>query len=397
MEKSYIKNLETGKIELHFSKTEYKALSEETKKELKRYYLFSGQKGAWVSRSIHNHYMAISIAKKLGFTDGGETGERLSYKEQLEVKAEKAEARIERYEQYADNAANRGKTLQAERDKYRGDIAFWTQPIMRGHAGSESFAKYRNRVIERYHKGFEEYRKSDYFKEKAIIAQSTAEMKQLTDKRYLDNRIKESNARIRELERIVIRTEQSIYDGKENDEYLTKILEKMEWELDKLAFLENCLDEIGGIKYSQDNIKPGYHVKIRGVWKLVLKANKTTVYVRILEGGAKGFELKYPYAEIQEMRIPDDWKEEVKETENPFEIGDIVYYTNIGGNRILRAYQVVKKTNKTVTIQRIEVKENKPIKDSFISQKQERRTVKRDRQNNIVVNHESWYLYKYAS
>lgn len=32
--------------------------------------------------------------------------------------------------------------------------------------------------------------------------------------------------------------------------------------MDKQAFFENCLDEIGGIEYNKENIKPGYLVKI---------------------------------------------------------------------------------------------------------------------------------------
>jgi hypothetical protein len=43
MSKTYVFNKETQKIELHFSKEEYQALSEELKRELKSAYLFSGK------------------------------------------------------------------------------------------------------------------------------------------------------------------------------------------------------------------------------------------------------------------------------------------------------------------------------------------------------------------
>ena len=83
MTKNYIKNLETGKIELHFSKPEYQALSDELKKEIKSSYLFSGIAKAWVSRGIHNQYRAIQTAIKLGFTEEEKQGERLTFAEQL--------------------------------------------------------------------------------------------------------------------------------------------------------------------------------------------------------------------------------------------------------------------------------------------------------------------------
>ena len=69
MEKTYILNKETQKIELHFSKSEYQALSDSEKRELKSTYLFSGKAQAWVSRSTNNHYSALRVAEKLGFTN----------------------------------------------------------------------------------------------------------------------------------------------------------------------------------------------------------------------------------------------------------------------------------------------------------------------------------------
>ena len=394
---AYVKNLETQKIELHFDKKDFLALTAEQKKELKSAYLWSNYSKAWVSRSKNSHYWAIQTAKKLGFTEEVITGERLSYEEQLQVKAEKAERRIERYETYSDNAQKRGEQLQKELDNYRGDIAFFTQPIIAGHAGSERFAKQRERIFDRYRKGFEEYRKSEYFKEKAITAQNTAEQKQLKNKVYLDNRIKETNADIRDLERHIIWAEQGIHDGKPYEKDLENYLGKMVWQIDKLSFLQNCLDELGGIEYNKDNIKPGYLVKIRGTWDKVLKANKTTVETIVIEGGAKGFILKHAYSEIQELKIPDNWTEPKETLDNPFQIGDIVYRTAIGGNRIISAYEVVKITGKTATIQQIKVEENKPVAGEFISDKQERRAVKKDRSGNFVVNADDWYLYKYTA
>ena len=167
------------------------ALSEDQKKEIKSKFIFSGKAGAWVSRSKNDHYWALKVAEKLGLENGGKIGERLSYAEELEVKTERAEARVERFEQYSENAEKRGKAMQSDINSMHGDIAFFTQPIISGHSGSQAFGRRREKMFDRYRKGFDEYRKSDYFKDRAETARGTASMAQLKDPVYLHNRIKE--------------------------------------------------------------------------------------------------------------------------------------------------------------------------------------------------------------
>lgn len=413
MKKEYILNLETNHIELHFEKSDYQALSTEQKRELKNSYLWSKVAGAWVSRSTKNHYSAINTAEKLGFYKGEKVGEKLSFEEELQRKAEKAEHRAERFEQYAENANNRASQLQKEFNDLRGDWSFVTQPNINSSAGRR-FTAYRDKIMNRYEKGYEEYRKSDYFKEKAITAEQTASMEQLKNPVYLDNRIKECNKRMKKLQQNIIHYEQIIYNKENNtpnnfnsysssfydnktieeiQEYLNECLEKLEYQIDKLSYLENCMDDAGGVQYNKDNIKPGYLVKIRGRWDLVLKANKTTVQTK---SGVCTLELTYPYAEIQDMKIPEGWTEKEK-IKNPFVNGEILVRTAISENRIIKAFQVVKTTSKTITMQEVEVKENIPIVDSFKSEKQEKRKVIQDRSGNFVVNDDGdWYLYKYT-
>lgn len=134
----YIRNMETGKIEIHMEREVYLTLSEENKKLIKSNFLFSRWKRAWISRSKEpNLNWAIEVAHKLGFTEEERVGKRLTFAEQMERKAERAESRVERYETYAENAVKRAESLQAEFRKYRGDIAFLTQPVIAGHSGSE--------------------------------------------------------------------------------------------------------------------------------------------------------------------------------------------------------------------------------------------------------------------
>jgi hypothetical protein len=317
----YILNKETQKIELHFSKSEYLAMSESQKKEIKSAFLFSGKLNAWVSRSTNNHYWAIQTAKKLGLEDGGSTGERLSYSEELDRKAERAEARAERYETYSDNAEKRAVNLQAQFNEYRKDWSWLTQPIIAGHAGSRAFANHRNKVMARYDRGFEEYRKSEYYQERAATARATASNVKLTDKIYLGNKIKECNKEIKIYQDCIVKYENALYKIQQGEvlknrsgepltaEYIeqriTDLLEKYEYEQDKLEFLEKCLVDLGGIGYSKENVKKGDLVKIRGSWGKVLSANPTTV--RILN--SLGWDwMKYPYSEIQEYKKAEEAK-----------------------------------------------------------------------------------------
>jgi hypothetical protein len=311
----YILNQETQKIELHFSKSEYQALSESLKSEIKSAFLFSGKASAWVSRSTNNHWRAERVAEKLGLENGGKVGERLSYAEQVEVKAEKAEARAERYENYSDNAEKRAEQLQSQFNEYRKDWSWLTQPIIAGHSGSQAFARHRNKVIARYERGFEEYKKSEYYQERAETARTTADNVKLKDKVYLGNKIKECNKTLKMHQEHIVRYEDALYKTQQGEclknrsgEILTidyieqriaDILEKYEWENDKLDFFENCLAELGGINYSKENVKKGDYVKIRGEWEKVLSANPTTV--RTLN--SLGWDwMKYPYSEIQEYK-----------------------------------------------------------------------------------------------
>lgn len=297
-ERNYILNLETSKIELHFSKEDYQALSLDEKKTLKSAFLFSPKAQAWVSRSKNNHYNAINAAEKLGFTSKGKTGHRLSFQEELENEAKKANNQSERFEQYASNAEKRAGQLQGEFNELKQDLSWVTQPNIASSSG-RSFTNQRNRIIARYEKGFNEYRKSDYYKERAETARATADQSKLQSKPYLNNRIEETKKAIRQLEKRTTNSEN------------TDLLDRLEYEVDKLAYLHNCLDEIGGITYNKENIKPGYLVKIRGHYSVVVKANPKTVEV---QPTYITFSLKYNYADIQDVEIPENFQEIKKET-----------------------------------------------------------------------------------
>ena len=392
MNNTYILNRKTGKIELHFEKSKYDALPADKKSLLKSNFLFSGKLKAWVSRAkFPNLYSAKRAAAELGFTEEEKVGERLSYAEQVAQQSERAEARADRYLGYAENAEKRGAELQKELNDRRGDIAFFTQPIIAGHSGSESFAKRRQRIYDRYDKGMEEYRKSEYFRDKAATAMATADNSKVKDPTYLNNRIKECESSIKKLrkniayyESILVRLEDPDSAESKSDRYtsekvngwLEDTLEMLDIQVDKLGYFQNCVEALGGFKFSKENIKPGYVVKIRNNCQFkILKANPKTVLARCL---STDMILTYDYAEIKEIVSAVEEKPKEKSEPHPYQKDDILVWNPHGGSRPIYAYQIVGVTEKSVQIRRIKQLENgKHLKDEFFeNSKPLRRTPK---------------------
>lgn len=408
---NYVLNQETQKIELRFSKPEYLAVSEDQKKEIKSNFLWSGRAGAWVSRSINHHWRAEQVAVKLGFENAGKVGERLSYAETLEVKAEKAEARAERYEQYSENAEKRAENLQSDFNKYRKDWSWLTQPIIAGHAGSQSFARHRNKVMARYDKGFEEYKKSEYYQQRAATARATADNSKLKNRIYLDTRIKECNKNLRTYQKHIAEYEEMLYkiqSGKELKKYsgeviteeyiencISERLEKYEWENDKLEFLENCLEEIGGITFSKENIKVGYIVRIARWGRCeIISAGPVNVTFKILDGGAAGGCLTDPYAAIESIIAEKETSEKI---ENPFQVGEILCKFRPSGNSIYKAYQITKVTASGIKILEIAIENDIPVAGKFIGKEVIQRKVTKSKFSDFIgVYDDNWQLHKYT-
>jgi hypothetical protein len=303
MENNYfIRNLETGKLELHFDKSTYQDLDRELKQKVKNYFLWSRYAGAWVSKGKFDGYWPLAIAQELGLEDGKAEGERLSFAEQQDRKVKRAEAREERYEAQADKAEAKGTRLQAEHKRNCQDHAYVFQPGMGG-----AFDRYRERVANRYGKGFEEYRKSQHYRNMAATAARTASQAKLTRPDFLDRRITEAETELRELTRRMDRINSPEYLAEHGDNpdlapYAERLEQRFEEVADKLNFYKAKLEGIGGIAYTPENIKPGAVVKIRRSWCKVVRANPKTVSVVIVDGPCVGWKFKYPYAEIQELR-----------------------------------------------------------------------------------------------
>lgn len=307
----YIVNRETRKLELHFSREEYQALSEEQRAEIKGAFLWGRRSGCWISRAQEpNLWRAKQVARAIGLEDAGETGESLSFAEREARRQERAERRAERCEERADSAAQRCEALQKPINDRRGDLAFFTQPNIASSAG-RAFSRQRERMYAAYERGFDEFRKSEYWRERAAIARQTAGGEKLQDRGYVCRRIEEAKADARKLRREIDRCEARIamagagipdaYTGEPVDadaarRCLESCAARLEVALDKLGYYQDALDALGGVPFSRENVKPGDLVRIRNFPGKVLSCGPKNVKVL-----TAGLCIAYPYAEITEI------------------------------------------------------------------------------------------------
>ena len=369
MENYFVVNLETGKLELHFEKETYQALTEDQKKEIKSNFLWGRNSGCWISRAKEpNLTWARRVAVSLGLEDAGKEGERLSFAEQMERKAERAERRADRYENRADVAERKGEALQAPINEMHGDIAFFTQPNINTSAG-HAFTNRRNKMFAAFERGFDEFRKSAYWSDRAKTARATAAQKELKDKAFVSRRIKERESDIRKMkkgieeqERVISRIESGetvtnwrgepvqIEAARSNLEYW---LDRLEVKLDELGFYQDCLAELGGVSFSRENIKPGYIVRVQR-WRVgeVISTGPKNCTVKTGD-----FPLTHSYAEILEIVKATEAAQEA----HPYKVGESITCTrwnkeNRKSEKV--EYKIIRATDKTITLQ---AGEEKPI------------------------------------
>lgn len=411
-------NRESLKIELYFDKADYDALTDQQKKELKSAYLWSRAKKAWVSRSKEpNLYRPRRVAESLGFTEEEKVGERLTMAEQIERQAERAEARADRYEEKAGNAEKRAEGLQAAFNECRKDWSWLTQPNINSSRG-RAFTCQRERIVAAYERGFDEYRKSEYFKDRAETARATASMSKLKDPVYLEKKIAEAKKEVKTLTERMVKWENVQYDieagnapgyysystgetipytADEVQERIEETYERMEAAIDKEGFYLNCMDEIGGIKFSKADLKPGYVVQMKryGLCEVV-KANPKTWDYKILEGGAKGLGGRASYGEI--ISIVKEVEKKPDSAEHDFEVGEILVHTSVAGKSIINAFKVVKTTPKSIKIVEILVSDNTPIAEAEKpgTEKVKKPVINRFTGKWSVYDTYGWELYRYS-
>ena len=226
-----------------------------------------------------------------------------------------------------------------------------------------------------YEKGFEEYRKSGYFQDRARTARETADGAKYRDVAYLDRRIKECKREIKARKKNIIHYEETLA-AIENGEKKRRIdgtpitaetvtgwmeheFELIEKAMDKQGFLEVCVDQCGGIQFSKDNIKVGFQVRLNDGFDSeveVIGAGPQNITYRILTGDAKGMVLTAAYAEIAEI------VQATEQTEtHPFTVGErftaeqyIQEDDSRKWSRVRITYEIVKASSKTIQLKPID-------------------------------------------
>lgn len=364
----YIINRETEKLELHFTKEEYQALGEESKSKIKSNFLFSRRGGCWVSRAKRpNLYYAEKVAKDLGAEYQGKTGEELTFAEKIERQADRAAVRADRMEEKAAAAEQRGEQLQKPINARRGDIAFFTQPNINTSAG-RAFTRQREKMFAAYDRGFEAFKKTEYYAQRAELARRTADRAHEKDKGFCDRRVKDAEKNIRAiqknltsyrtlLERLnsgetVKRYSGEAYEQQEVERWIEDAEERLESEISRQCYYQSCIDDLGGVQFSKENIKPGYVVKIKHYNDCtVLRTGPKNIIYRT----PNGFNLTAAYAEILEIVKAE---ETIKPT-HPFKVGETFEIgAYVDGHRVKQVWEIVKSTATTVTLKNQTTGEN---------------------------------------
>ena len=356
----YIINRETEKLELHFDKSEYQALSDDQKSTIKSNFLFSRYGGCWVSRAkIPNLWRAEQVAKSLGAENHGKSGELLSFEEKMERKAARAEERAERMDARADAAEQRGEQLQKPINARRGDIAFFTQPNINTSSG-RTFTRQREKMFAAFERGMDEFKKSEYYAERAEAARRTANLENSKDKAFCDRRVKDAQKNIKAIQKNLdhyhamlecdgMGEQQKRFDGTpieraEIERWIEDAEERLESEISRLCYYQSCIDEQGGVQFSKENIKPGYVVKIKHYNDCtVLRTGPKNIIFRT----PNGFDLTAAYAEILEIVKAE---ETIKPT-HPFKVGETFEVgAYVDGHRVKQVWEIIKSTATTVTL-----------------------------------------------
>lgn len=308
---TYNKNLTTGKLELHFEYADYQALDQSKKQAIKSNFLWSRGANAWVSRAKNNTWAAERVAKDLGLQYTGETGEKLSFAEQVEREQKRAEARAERMETRAEKAERESSQASSNAINMLKVIPLG-QPILIGHHSERRHRRLLEKSDNAMRKSIELDEKAKYYNDRAESAKYTAEGAKFKNVNYLLNRIAECKKHIRELNRylsgvnLVNRTtgergtkENPLPISDRQREAWTNQVN--EW-TEKLNFFTAKLQEIGGGQMTAERLKearPKY-VKVGGKWWPLARINRDTVTVLNWLGIA-GFTWKYKFDQIQSI------------------------------------------------------------------------------------------------
>ena len=312
----YIIN-ENQKYQLHFDYRDYQALPKDQKREVKKYFLWSRARKAWISKGKEGNYAARLIIQKLGLQQKGRM-KRKSFADAMEDKQNRAEYRAGRLEQRSLKADKRAEALQADFNKYRKDWSWLTQPNV-NTSGGRRFSRHRDRVMNRYDKGMKERIYSQQLAERAADVRSRLENPKDENITYVLRRIKDGqkivNQRQKDVQRVINVIEKYEKTGQKPEyptdwsiekvyDALERIKGDLDFQTDKLAYYltkKQELEDAGVIVWAKEDLKGAEYIKIDLGWYKVVRVNPTTVTHSWFVGTWKS-----PHGEIQDVIFKGD-------------------------------------------------------------------------------------------
>ena len=231
------------KLEVYFNYDKYKNLPEAEKKFIKSNFLWSRGKGAWISKASHPaqvQYLSNRLINELKLRSKGRE-KRMTFQEERDKERSKSEYKVQVYDRRAQSAEARGEALQSEFDKLRQDWSWLTQPVIRGHRGSEAFGKQRQRIIDRYSKGFQEFDKAKYYKAAKEYQENSLQNPELKNIDYIRKKIKEVEKLIKTYTGNLEVTQSKLKDPNRADreaveDRMQRYMEELEYNYEKLAY-----------------------------------------------------------------------------------------------------------------------------------------------------------------
>jgi hypothetical protein len=236
-----------------------------------------------------------------GIVEALQTSKRLTFEEQQALKIERKENRIEKLEEYAENAEKRSDQAYQKAHRVMSFIPMG-QPILVGHHSERRHRRDIKRIDNNMKKSIEESDKVNYFHSKVSTLKYEVNRNK-GSRDYFGNRIQETQSKLSSLLK-----EKSYYEQwNRMDEYNSKVqnvTEELNYWLKSLSELEGDLLSKGSKIPSPDNIKPGYFVKYRGSWYPVKRVNRKTVTVTYWLG-IPTFRFQFRYTEISDYKASE--------------------------------------------------------------------------------------------
>lgn len=227
---------------------------------------------------------------------------RKSYADQVEGRIERKEARIERFEQYSENATDRAHSAFKKIDSIMSFIPPG-QPILVGHHSERRHRRDIARMDSGIRKGVEETKKAEHYTWRAhSLGHDINRMKE--SRQYVSNQIDKAEKEVRRLEKHKSYSSDPVYHEKLG----VLIAQKQEavtyWQ-QRMSEMNAEIVAEGGEVATPESVKVGGHVCYRGTWYPVVRVNKKTVTIGNWLGVAK-FTWKADYAGISKFRNPEE-------------------------------------------------------------------------------------------